>query len=250
MDLIKNAIAVVTGAAQGNGKAIARGLAQNGAKIAVCDIQLEAAQKVAAEISSKGAVAKAFKVDVTSSASITALAEAVERELGQTSILINNAGIIRRTPVDSDTFEQDWHAVMAVNADGPMLMIRAFLSQLTATQGRIVNLGSIMSVTAGPGLSGYAASKGALLQLTRGLAHDLAPLGIRINAIAPGVIETPMTDATRANPEAIGRFMAHTPMKRVGQPEELVGPILFLVSNLSSYVTGALLPVDGGYLAA
>jgi NAD(P)-dependent dehydrogenase (short-subunit alcohol dehydrogenase family) len=250
MDLIKNAIAVVTGAAQGNGKAIARGLAQNGAKIAVCDIQLEAAQKVAAEISSTGAVAKAFKVDVTSSASITALAEAVERELGQTSILINNAGIIRRTPVDSDTFEQDWHAVMAVNADGPMLMIRAFLSQLTATQGRIVNLGSIMSVTAGPGLSGYAASKGALLQLTRGLAHDLAPLGIRINAIAPGVIETPMTDATRANPEAIGRFMAHTPMKRVGQPEELVGPILFLVSNLSSYVTGALLPVDGGYLAA
>jgi NAD(P)-dependent dehydrogenase (short-subunit alcohol dehydrogenase family) len=250
MDLIKNAIAVVTGAAQGNGKAIARGLAQNGAKIAVCDIQLEAAQKVAAEISNTGAVAKAFKVDVTSSASITALAEAVERELGQTSILINNAGIIRRTPVDSATFEQDWHAVMAVNADGPMLMIRAFLSQLTATQGRIVNIGSIMSVTAGPGLSGYAASKGALLQLTRGLAHDLAPLGIRINAIAPGVIETPMTDATRANPEAIGRFMAHTPMKRVGQPEELVGPILFLVSNLSSYVTGALLPVDGGYLAA
>jgi NAD(P)-dependent dehydrogenase (short-subunit alcohol dehydrogenase family) len=250
MDLIKNAIAVVTGAAQGNGKAIARGLAQNGAKVAVCDIQLEAAQKVAAEISSTGAVAKAFKVDVTSSASITALAEAVERELGQTSILINNAGIIRRTPVDSTTFEQDWHAVMAVNADGPMLMIRAFLSQLTATQGRIVNIGSIMSVTAGPGLSGYAASKGALLQLTKGLAHDLAPLGIRINAIAPGVIETPMTDATRANPEAIGRFMAHTPMKRVGQPEELVGPVLFLVSNLSSYVTGALLPVDGGYLAA
>jgi NAD(P)-dependent dehydrogenase (short-subunit alcohol dehydrogenase family) len=250
MDLIKNAVAVVTGAAQGNGKAIATGLAQNGAKIAVCDIQLEAAQKVAAEISSTGAVAKAFKVDVTSSASITALAETVERELGQTSILINNAGIIRRTPVDSATFEQDWHAVMAVNADGPMLMIRAFLPQLTATQGRIVNLGSIMSVTAGPGLSGYAASKGALLQLTKGLAHDLAPLGIRINAIAPGVIETPMTDATRANPEAIGRFMAHTPMKRVGQPEELVGPILFLVSSLSSYVTGALLPVDGGYLAA
>jgi NAD(P)-dependent dehydrogenase (short-subunit alcohol dehydrogenase family) len=250
MDLIKDAVAVVTGAAQGNGKAIARGLAQNGAKVAVCDIQLESAQKVAAEISSTGAVAKAFKVDVTSSASITALAETVERELGPTSILINNAGIIRRTPVDSATFEQDWHAVMAVNADGPMLMIRAFLSQLTATQGRIVNLGSIMSVTAGPGLSGYAASKGALLQFTKGLAHDLAPLGIRINAIAPGVIETPMTDATRANPEAIGRFMAHTPMKRVGQPEELVGPILFLVSNLSSYVTGALIPVDGGYLAA
>jgi NAD(P)-dependent dehydrogenase (short-subunit alcohol dehydrogenase family) len=250
MELINDAVAVVTGAAQGNGKAIAKGLAQHGARVAVCDIQLEAAEIVAAEISSSGSTAKAFKVDVTDPDSVAGLAQSVERELGQTSILINNAGIIRRSPVNSETFEQDWRAVMAVNADGPMLMIRAFLSQLTATQGRIVNLASIMSVTAGPGLSGYAASKGALLQLTKGLAHDLAPLGIRINAIAPGVIETPMTDATRANPDAIGRFMAHTPMKRVGQPEELVGPILFLVSNLSSYVTGALLPVDGGYLAA
>jgi NAD(P)-dependent dehydrogenase (short-subunit alcohol dehydrogenase family) len=250
MELIKGQVAVITGAAQGNGKAIALGLARHGAKIAVCDIQFEEAEKAASEISSTGAIAKAFKVDVTISASVSALAQSVEHELGQTSILINNAGIIRRTPADSETFEQDWRAVMAVNADGPMLMIRAFLSQLKASQGRIVNLASIMSVTAGPGLSGYAASKGALLQLTKGLAHDLAPLGIRINAIAPGVIETPMTDATRANPDAIGRFMAHTPMKRVGQPEELVGPVLFLVSNLSSYVTGVLLPVDGGYLAA
>jgi NAD(P)-dependent dehydrogenase (short-subunit alcohol dehydrogenase family) len=240
----------VTGAAQGNGKAIAKGLAQYGAKLAVCDIQLEAAEQVAAEICATGAIAKAFKVDVTNPSSVNALAESVKRELGQTSILINNAGIIRRTPIDSETFESDWRAVMAVNADGPMLMIRAFIPQLKETLGRIVNLASIMSVTAGPGLSGYAASKGALLQLTKGLAHDLAPFGIRINAIAPGVIETPMTDATRANPDAIGRFMAHTPMKRVGQPEELVGPVLFLVSNLSSYVTGTLLPVDGGYLAA
>jgi NAD(P)-dependent dehydrogenase (short-subunit alcohol dehydrogenase family) len=250
MELIKGQVAVITGAAQGNGKAIAKGLAQHGAMVAICDIQLEAATRVAVEISETGSIARAFKVDVTSSESVTALAHAVERDLGPASILINNAGIIRRTPADSETFEQDWRAVMAVNADGPMLMVRAFLSQLTATQGRIVNLASIMSVTAGPGLSGYAASKGALLQLTKGLAHDLAPLGIRINAIAPGVIETPMTDATRANPETLGRFMAHTPMKRVGQPEELVGPVLFLVSNLSSYVTGALLPVDGGYLAA
>jgi NAD(P)-dependent dehydrogenase (short-subunit alcohol dehydrogenase family) len=250
MNHIKDAVTVVTGAAQGNGKAIAKGLAQYGAKLAVCDIQLEAAEQVAAEICATGAIAKAFKVDVTDPSSVKALALSVERELGQTSILINNAGIIRRTPIDSETFEPDWRAVMAVNADGPMLMIRAFLPQLKETLGRIVNLASIMSVTAGPGLSGYAASKGALLQLTKGLAHDLAPLGIRINAIAPGVIETPMTDATRANPDAIGRFIAHTPMKRVGQPEELVGPVLFLVSNLSSYVTGTLLPVDGGYLAA
>ena len=250
MELIQNAVAVVTGAAQGNGAAIARGLARYGAKVAVCDIQLEAAENVALEISASGGIAKAFKVDVTNAASVAALAANVERDLGTAAILINNAGIIRRTPADSETFEQDWRAVMAVNADGPMLMIRAFLPQLSATSGRIVNLASIMSVTAGPALAGYAASKGAVLQMTKALAHDLAPLGIRINAIAPGVIETPMTVSTRESPDAIGRFMAHTPMKRVGQPEELVGPVLFLVSNLSSYVTGALLPVDGGYLAA
>jgi NAD(P)-dependent dehydrogenase (short-subunit alcohol dehydrogenase family) len=99
-------------------------------------------------------------------------------------------------------------------------------------------------------LVAYAASKGAILQMTKALAHDLAPQGIRVNAIAPGVIETPMTVATRNDPEAIGRFMAHTPLKRPGKPDELVGPVLFLASHMSSYVTGILLPVDGGYLAA
>jgi NAD(P)-dependent dehydrogenase (short-subunit alcohol dehydrogenase family) len=131
-----------------------------------------------------------------------------------------------------------------------MYVARAFMDQLKATKGRIVNLGSIMSLSAGPGLAAYAASKGAVLQLTKALAHDFAPFGVRVNAIAPGVIETPMTEATRSNPDAIGRFMAHTPLKRPGQPDELVGPVLFLASHSSSYVTGVILPVDGGYLAA
>ncbi len=139
---------------------------------------------------------------------------------------------------------------MAVNATGQINVVMALLDQIKESKGRIINLGSIMSVAANPGLVAYAASKGAVLQMTKALAHDLAEYGVRVNAIAPGVIETPMTVATRENPEAIGRFMAHTPLKRPGKPEELVGPVLFLASDASSYVTGALLPVDGGYLAA
>jgi NAD(P)-dependent dehydrogenase (short-subunit alcohol dehydrogenase family) len=250
MDGIKNQVAVVTGAAQGNGKAIAEGLARHGAHVAVCDKQTEAAEAVAAVLRSKGLTAEAFALDVTDPASAAALAKTVRVRLGSTAILVNNAGIIRRTPVGSDTFEADWRAVMAVNSDGPMLMVRALLDQLRETKGRIINIGSIMSVSAGPSLVAYAASKGAVLQMTKALAHDLAPDGIRVNAIAPGVIDTPMTEATRNDPEAIGRFMAHTPLGRTGKPEELVGPVLFLASSLSSYVTGALLPVDGGYLAA
>ena len=170
-------------------------------------------------------------------------------------MLVNNAGIIRRVAVDAPAdgptgYEAAWREIFAVNVDGAMHMTRALLSQLRETRGRIVNVGSIMSLAAGPGLSAYAASKGALAQLTKALAQDLAPHGIRVNAILPGVIETPMTAATRADPDAIGRFMAHTPMHRCGRPDELVGPVAFLASDASSYVTGALLPVDGGYLTA
>lgn len=249
MNGIEGAVAVVTGAAQGNGKAIAEGLAERGARVALCDIQLSKVENTAVALREKGYTAEAFEANVTGAESIKRLAADVKARLGQVEILVNNAGIIRRTPVASETFDEDWSAVMAVNGTGPMLLVRAFLDDLRATKGRIVNVASIMSVTAGPGLVAYAASKGAVLQMTKALAHDLSGDGIRVNAIAPGVIETPMTEVTRSDPDAIGRFMAHTPLKRPGKPDELVGPVLFLASHLSSYVTGVLLPVDGGYLA-
>jgi NAD(P)-dependent dehydrogenase (short-subunit alcohol dehydrogenase family) len=243
-------VAVVTGAAQGNGRAIAVALAGAGAAVACCDLQADSLAATVAGITAAGGRALAVALDVTDAAQCAAAAAQVRAALGDAAVLVNNAGIIRRTPLDAETFAADWEAVMAVNATGVMQVSRAFLDQLKATRGSIVNLGSIMSVTAGAGLSAYAASKGAVLQLTRAMAHDLAPFGIRVNAIAPGVIETPMTEATRADPAAIGRFMAHTPMRRVGRPEELAGPVLFLASSAASYVTGALLPVDGGYLSA
>lgn len=189
---IVGAVAVVTGAAQGNGRAIAEGLARAGAKVAICDINLTEAQEVADTLTVEGLVAKPFPLDVTQSSACNSLADAVSASLGNVDILVNNAGIIRRTPPDAEGFEADWQAVLRVNADGPMFMIRAFLPQLRASKGRIINIASIMSVSAGPALSAYAASKGAVLQLTKALAHDLAPDGIRVNAIAPGVFSTPM----------------------------------------------------------
>ena len=243
-------VAIVTGAAQGNGRAIALGLAAAGARVVCCDIQADGAADVAESIRSAGGTAISAHLDVTDSKECTEIAALTERGFGATAVLVNNAGIIRRSPSDSDAFPGDWSAVMAVNATGPILMVRAVLPQLRQTRGRIVNIASIMAVSAGPGLVAYAASKGAILQMTKALAHELAPDGIRVNAIGPGVIETPMTVATRGDPAAIGRFMAHTPMGRPGKPEELVGPVIFLASAASSYVTGILLPVDGGYLAA
>jgi NAD(P)-dependent dehydrogenase (short-subunit alcohol dehydrogenase family) len=243
-------IAVVTGAGQGNGRAIALGLAAAGAAVAVSDVDPETAARTAGEIEAAGGRAFASAVDVADRQACARIAEETRARLGETSILVNNAGINHRTPIGAETFERDWDELFRINVDGTRNMVRAFLDQLRATKGSIVNLGSIMSFTAGPNASAYVVIKGAIAQFTRGLAHDLAPDGVRVNAIAPGVIATAMTEVTRADPAKIGRFMAHTPMGRVGQPEELVGPVVFLVSDMASYVTGAVLPVDGGYLAS
>ncbi|HEX6957955.1 MAG TPA: SDR family oxidoreductase [Ferrovibrio sp.] len=246
--LLESDVAIVTGAAQGNGRAIAFGLAEQGAAVALGDVKAADCEAAAAEIRKRGGRAFAAALDVTDAAQCASFAAQAEAALGPASILVNNAGIIRRVGIDDPDYDRHWQETLTVNATGMKNMVRALLPQLRRTRGRIVNLGSINSFATGPRATTYTASKGAVLQFTRALAAELAPEGIRVNGIAPGVIDTPMTEATRADPAAIGRFMAHTPMGRTGRPEELVGPVVFLASTMSSYVTGAMLPVDGGYL--
>jgi NAD(P)-dependent dehydrogenase (short-subunit alcohol dehydrogenase family) len=243
-------IALVTGAGQGNGRAIAKGLAKAGARVVVTDLNEENAKLVAAEIRAAGSDAIAYKLDVTSSDACQALAKTVATEIGNIDILVNNAGIIIREGLDSPQVASNLERTLNVNVMGSFLPSHAWLDALKQTRGVIINVGSIASSTGIPNVVGYSPSKGAVKLMTQALAVELAKDGVRVNAIAPGVIETPMTSYTREAPERLDKFMLRTPMARVGQPEELVGPVVFLASGMASYVTGVTLPVDGGFLAS
>ena len=248
-DLLARRRALVTGAGQGNGRAIALGLAAHGADIVVADIDLAGAERTAADLRGSGGNAFAFRLDVTDAAACRALAQTIARDIGEISILINNAGIIIREGLDSPRAAENWRRVLDVNLTGVFNVTHAFLPALRKTRGAIVNLGSIASFVGVGDTLGYAPSKGGVKLLTQALARDLARDGIRVNAIAPGVIETAMTEVTRNDPARLAGFIGRTPLGRVGQPEELVGPVVFLVSEMASYVSGVTLPVDGGFLA-
>ncbi len=206
-------------------------------------------QRTAADLRASGSKALAFRLDVTDAAACHALAQTISRDIGELSILINNAGIIIREGLDSPRAAENWRRVLDVNLTGVFNVTHAFLPTLRKTRGAIVNLGSIASFVGVGDTLGYAPSKGGVKLLTQALARDLARDGIRVNAIAPGVIETAMTEVTRNDPARLAGFVGRTPLGRVGQPEELVGPVVFLVSEMASYVSGVTLPVDGGFLA-
>ncbi|MEM5310449.1 SDR family NAD(P)-dependent oxidoreductase [Paraburkholderia sp. JHI869] len=248
--LLTGKIAFVTGAGQGNGRAIAIGLAEAGASVVVSDMNEANARETAAIVEASGHAAYACQLDVTDAAQCRAVAEDIEARLGAIDVLVNNAGILIREGIDSENAPSNLQRVMQVNHEGTFNVCHAWLPALRKTRGVIVNVASIASFSGQPNTLGYSPSKGAVKMLTQSLAVDLASDGIRVNAIAPGVIETPMTVFTRDDPARLDRFMSRVPMKRVGKPEELVGAVLFLASPMSTYVTGVTLPVDGGYLAA
>jgi len=247
-DVLSGRLALVTGAGRGNGAAIARGLAAAGAEVIVTDIDKESARAIADSIIADGGRARGFTLDVTDEEGCRKLAQDLSLLVGPVSILINNAGIFLRGNLVAADGHERWERTMAVNVQGPFNVTMAFVEQLKLTKGTIVNIASINSFVAQAGSGAYPVSKGALAQFTRVLAAELAPHGVRVNALAPGIISTAMTEPTRADPKRLEAFLAHVPMKRVGEPEELAGPVVFLCSDAASYITGAILPVDGGYL--
>jgi 3-oxoacyl-[acyl-carrier protein] reductase len=251
-NLLQNHIATVTGAGSGIGRAIALGFAREGAALAVLDINGETAGKTAADIRAAGGKAQAFTLDVTDRLACRDIAAKIAKDVGPVSILVNNAGINRRNAFagDADAVVKDWQDVMAINLNGVFNVTHAFLAALRAAKGRIVNIASIQSFVhvRTPNSPAYTTSKHGVLGFTRALAAELGKDGVRVNAIGPGLIETPLNEKVRAtNPELVKIFLEHTPLGRAGKPEDIVGPAIFLASDLSSYVTGAIVMADGGY---
>jgi NAD(P)-dependent dehydrogenase (short-subunit alcohol dehydrogenase family) len=239
MPLLQNHIAVVTGSGSGIGRAIALGYAREGAQVVLLDINDKAAAEAAKEIREAGGKAESFALDVTQREDCIAVAKNIADKVGQVSILVNNAGINRRNAftADAEAVLKDWQDIMAINLNGTFNVTHAFLEPLRASKGRIVNIGSIQSFmhVRTPNSPAYTTSKHGVLGFTKALAAELGKHGVRVNAIGPGLIETPLNAHVRAtDPELVKIFIDHTPLGRAGKPEDIVGPAVFLASDLSS----------------
>jgi len=237
---------LVTGAGSGIGEGIALAMARAGAFVIAADINGEAAIRTVAHI---GADAAAYALDVTDRAAVDALAARIQAEHGPIGVLVNNAGIIRRGKVEDESTRADWDVTLAVNLDGVYNMVTGFLAQLKASKGTIINIGSIQSFVALRNSAAYTASKSAIRGLTKALAIELSPQGIRVNAIGPGLIATPLNERARQNPDYMAQFGDRIPLGRIGTPDDIAGPAVFLASDMARYITGITMPVDGGFLS-
>ncbi len=240
--------AIVTGGSKGIGYCMALGLAQLGADIVVVSRNLSEGQAAAAEIRALGRRALAISCDVTRKAAVEAMVGQAAQEMGRIDILINNAGMnIRKAMVDLE--EKDFDAVINTNLKGVFLVGQAVGRQMIAqkTGGKIVNVASIMGDVAIPMLNSYCASKGGVIQMTKVWALEWADCGINVNAVAPAYIRTPMTAGWLNDQERLNWILGMTPLKRLGEPQEVAGPVAFLASDWANYITGTTLYVDGGW---
>jgi 3-oxoacyl-[acyl-carrier protein] reductase len=233
--------ALVTGSTRGIGRAVAKALADSGARVAIVGRDKDKASAVASEV---GRGSMGFACDVSASASVTQLIADVEKEFGGIDILVNNAGITRDNLV-MRLKDDDWDQVLDANLKGAFLAIRAASrGMMKKRAGRIINMASIVGLTGNKGQANYAASKAGLIALTKSVAKELGSRNILVNAIAPGFIETEMTDAM--TPEARAGLSGLIPLERLGKTEDVAAAVVFLASDMASYITGQVLIVDGG----
>jgi NAD(P)-dependent dehydrogenase (short-subunit alcohol dehydrogenase family) len=243
---VKDEVAIVTGASSGLGRHFSHVLAAAGARVAVCARRRGPLDELAGEIRAYGGVALRVELDVADGASVAAAVDRIAAELGPISILINNAGIAVDKPL-LETDEEDWDRVLDTNLKGAWMMARETARHMVAaeTGGKMVNIASILGLTATPRVHGYAASKAGLIHLTRTLALELARHGIRVNAIAPGYVETDLNRELLAGPVG-DRLKKRIPQRRFAQPDDLDGALLLLCSAAGAHMTGSVLTVDGG----
>jgi NAD(P)-dependent dehydrogenase (short-subunit alcohol dehydrogenase family) len=239
--------ALVTGASRGIGRAIAVAFAEQGADLVLCSRKREGLERVAAEIESLGRKALVAPVNVSQEESIAALADEVERAGLGVDVLVNNAAV---NPVMAGILELEaasWRKILDANVTGAFLLTQRIGRGMVARgRGSIINVASVGGLQAGPGLGAYCISKAAVIHLTRSLAVELGPRGVRANVIAPGLIETRMAEALFKNEVGYRAYVSANPLRRHGQPEEVAAAALFLASDAGSYVNGEVLVVDGG----
>ena len=251
MDL-KGKVAIITGARRGMGRTHALALSKAGAKVVVADISQEDCQKVVKEIEKRKGEAIAIKCDVTKKEEVDKMVGAAVKKWGRVDILVNNAGICQFKPFLELT-EKDWDLTLDINLKGYFLCAQAAAKVMVKQKyGKIVNIASIASGQVGVGfstLAHYCTTKGGIIAFTETLAIELAPHNITVNAVAPGMIDTPMIAPLKADSNQEKATLQRIPMKRAGKPEEVSKLVLFLASDDSSYMTGSTVVIDGGWLA-
>lgn len=250
MGLLDHKRVVITGAAQGLGYATALRMAREGAQVIAADLDTARLAPLVRAIGAAGGGVHAEAVDVTDRDAVAEWARSVEQRLGAIDVLVNNAGISGRGRIDEPDAPDLWDRLLKVNLDGVFNVTHAFVPALKQTRGSIVNLCSIVGFVSGISSAGYVASKGAVRSFTQVLARELAPFGVRVNAVAPGFMLTDLVKHQLDKPGGTDWYMKRAPMRRGGEPDEIAGPIVFLASGMASYVTGVVLPVDGGFLSA
>ena len=244
-------ITLVTGGASGIGKATALALADAGAKVAIVDIAFEGAERVAADIRRKGGEALAMSSDVSQARHVDAMMNRIMETWGRLDCAVNNAGVGGNMQMTAETSEDEFDRITGINLKGVWLCMRAEICQfLKQGGGVIVNTASVAGRVGFPGSAVYTAAKHGVLGLTKAIAMEYARSNIRINAVCPGFIRTPLLEASAVkNPQLVETLAATEPMGRIGEPEEVAGAILFLCSEEASFCTGSELVVDGGYIA-